>query len=215
MLLAAALTCAPSIAGASDGERAQIVQALGSALKSSGAIARVYYSAECESDSGIPPLPSLRLQTPPAGAQGVEAVRRLFQDDANVVVTEEPKGIVRIAVGDVSRALLDTHVELVTFEGQGGEFETIPHFAIGALFATKEMQAAQLRLGTYAVARGGSWLLGSSDGRPHLPLALRDTTADRVLDTIAQTFSGVVFYGVCQPQPYQRRFDVYFEGFGP
>lgn len=203
--------------GQSDGlaayqrDEANILKYLRPALEASPTIAvRLIYATKCAAGANIPPIPPIRLQEASRPNTGFSAVRMIFQGDDNVAVTEWPKGIVRIRIGDVPEELLRTHTRV--FRLQPIE-QYNPSLVIGALKNTKEMEGAMVALGLRPSSVLHMELLTlPQKGAPHFPPVLQDVTANRVLDVLAESFRGVVTYGVCMQGPARRPFFINFVG---
>lgn len=164
-------------------------------LRATGYAGRVYYSGACKADGlEFVAFPEVRVHPAERNA-AFEAVREMFQEDAEVKVVEEPHKIISVTVGKPLTALLDAKISL---------FRTAPiaqynpPLAIGAVENTKEVKAAMAKLGLRVPLQLSAQLLAKpSSGLPHLPVETKDTTVDQVLDSIAVTFRGMVVYGTC------------------
>jgi hypothetical protein len=205
--------------GQSDGlaayqrDEAKIVEYLRPALNASTTTVQLFYAAKCAAGTDIPPIPPIRFQKASRPNTGFSAVRMIFRGDGNVAVTEGPKGIVRISIGDVPKELLRTHIRV--FKLQPIE-QYNPSLVISALEDTKEMESAMVALGlSPSAVLHMQLLMLPQKGFPHFPPVLRDVTASQVLDLLTETFRGVVTYGVCTQGPAGRPLFINFVGFSP
>lgn len=178
----------------------RVLTNLESALASSGKVARIYFRGACnKDDSGELLLPVMNIQIPAKAGSGLEAVREMFRDVSDVVVSEDRSGIVTIKIGDVSGAILDTKLPLLIFD-QGAQYNPYgPGSAIAAIEKANEFKVALARL---KVAKASVFYIIPQqpvlNTLPHLPPSIKNTTVDQALDSIAKTFQGVVTYGECK-----------------
>jgi hypothetical protein len=136
----------------------------------------------------------VKVQPPSKGKTGAAAVREIFRNDKNVIVTEEPIGIIRIRIGKVPAAILHTKLSLLTLD-EIGQYN--PKEAIIAINNTKEMQTAMRSLGVIPIWSASSARALPAKELPHLPATMRNVTVEQVLDLIAKAWDGPVIYGVC------------------
>jgi hypothetical protein len=88
-----------------------------------------------------------------------------------------------------------------------------PEEAIIAVENTKEVEAGVRKLGFHVAEALVDHLVESPKaGRPHLPTLMRDVSVDEVLVSIAETFQGVVLFGVCKQS---KVFNMGFAGIKP
>ncbi len=190
-------------ASASVGHEDAVISYLRPALRYAGGAVRIYYAGECRAaeydTSGKLQLlfPPVVLQAPLQGATGVDAVRQIFRNDANVVVTQDRSGMVRIMIGSVPTALLQTRVQALTLNPYD------QYSALSALFKIEdapELDAAERRLDVYPVPFQiiDIILSGPIPGKPHLPKLMQNVTIDEALDSMVRTFEGIVMYGICK-----------------
>jgi hypothetical protein len=176
----------------------------------SGRGARLYYSSNCKSP-GIRavPFPRINVQVQQKGETGLAAVRGIFTDHRNISVTEEKSGTIKIRIGAVPDAILQTKISLARLTRLQ---QYNPQKAIDALEETKEARAAMRKLGfqlPVTLLSGGA--SEPEEGWPHLPATLRNVTIDEAFDLIANTFKGIVVYGACeQPSNGERLFRTHF-----
>lgn len=185
-----------------------MLMALRPVLQSAGKVARVYYAGVCEGQDRVyVVLPSaVETQAPPSNEVGLAAVRAIFRNKDGVSVSEGADGIIRIVIGQVPMAILDTKIPTITFDPIQQYTEKM---AIWAITGSDEVSRAEKRLGTRIagpVVRN-SFATEPAEGRPHLPESLTNVTLDQALDTVATTFGGIVMYGACG-EP--RWYDIYF-----
>lgn len=158
--------------------------------------ARVYYAATCPSAAEGFVFPDLHLQPPADGATGMEAIREIFQGDRDVTVNQDESGMVRIMIGNLSTAILQTKIHALTLPPF---YQYNPAGAVVAIEETPEVVAAEDSLNVRR-PRGIDDIFGSVasiEGAAHLPAVMRNVTVDEALDSIAKTFKGVVVYGTC------------------
>jgi hypothetical protein len=167
---------------------------------------RLYYSADCpaQNDESVP-FPLTALQPNSKNGRGLRAVRELFKNDANVLITEEPSGIAKVRIGNVSDAVLQTKISLLTLTPTE---QYNPSMVFGVINSTQEFKAAKRTMKIRPALRVVSDLLVQPrKGYPHLPSALKNLTVDQLLDLVAKTFGGVVVYGACaQPSLFEVDF---------
>ena len=160
---------------------------------------RLYYQADCQPmknsvvDYSVP-FPFFPLQSPPADKTGVAAVREIFKNAKDIMIAEEPPGIVRIWVGKVPTEILRTRISLLTLDRQA---QYDPSSAIMAIESTKEVEAAKTSLGLSEAPHGGGLVALAENGLPCLPASMKNITVDQALDMIAKTWGGPVVFGVC------------------
>jgi len=76
---------------------------------SSGKPVRLYYRGACPSRAGDPvPFPLVQVRPASKDKTGLAAVREIFKNDRNVTVMEDSTGIIRIRIGKVPAAILQT-----------------------------------------------------------------------------------------------------------
>lgn len=177
-------------------------------LLSAGKVARVYYAGICEGQDRVYFVLPLVVETqaPPSNEVGLRAVRALFRNKDGVSVSEGADGIIRIVIGQVPMAILDTKIPTITFDPIQQYTEKM---AIWAITDSDEVSRAEKRLGMRIpgpVVRN-SFATEPAEGRPHLPESLTNVTLDQALDTVATTFDGIVMYGVCEEQQW---YGIYF-----
>jgi len=160
---------------------------------------RLYYQADCQPmknsvvDYSVP-FPFFPLQSPLADKTGVAAVREIFKNAKDIMIAEEPPGIIRIGIGKVPTEILRTRISLLTLDRQA---QYDPSFAIGAIESTKEVEAAMTSLGLSEAPDVGGLVAPAEKGLPCLPASMKNITVDQALDMIAKTWGGPVVFGVC------------------
>ncbi len=182
----------------------QISSYLRPALKSSGGAARLDFGVPCEPWAEDVPFPHINAQPPPKGATGLTAVRQMFRNDTQVVITRDQFGIIRITIGRVSTAVLQTRIALLTLK----PVERYNDFmAIEAIENTRAVKAAMHKLGLQLTGGvGGQIFTLPAKGLPHLPSSMRNVTMDQALDSVARTFADIVTYGMCTQRRGPRLF---------
>ena len=169
-------------------------------IYASGKATRLYYRSDCRAAtdpaSAAVPFPFVKVQPPSKGKTGMDAVREIFQNDKNVTVTEDSKGIIRIQIGKVPTAILQTKLSSIHLNPNG---QYNPDEVFNAIVKTKEMQAAMRSLKFSSVWNLSSTRAEPDDKFPHLPAMIGNMTAEQVLDEIAKTWAGglVIMYGAC------------------
>jgi hypothetical protein len=189
-----------------------VLDALRPILRSAGASARIDYQAVCRETNKEKAVwfPRVSVQRSSNRTFGLEGVRQLFTHDDRVLVTQGARGLIRIRIGSVSAALLQTKISMLKLNALQ---RYNPYDAVGALKSTSEFQSAveKLRLYDLPVVIGGLVFEPEPD-LPHLPSVMENVTIDQVLDAIAKTFGGIVVYGECvSPVDNTRCFVLTFE----
>jgi hypothetical protein len=169
------------------------------ALTYFGGVARIYYAGECRATDTTGRFalfpPAVALEPRPAGVTGLNAVRQIFADDPSVTVTQDRSGMLRIVIGSVSTAILQTRIQTLTLNPSG------PYSAISALVAIEnvpELHAAERRLNVYGGLEIINFIVsGPIPGAPHLPTSIKNVTVDEAFDLVARTFKGIATYGIC------------------
>ena len=185
-----------------------LMQAIWTALQNRGAYGRIYYQTEC-SHKPWEGLPFNRIRTvkPSKGSTGVAALREMFASNKTVKVVQAPSGMIRITIGDVSPAILQTRIRRVALSGTE-RYDAAS--AIDAIQETPEIKAAQRKFhlgGPAMISNGGPPRL--EEESPHLPRSLHDVTFDQALDVVAKTCRGFVFYGECKDAAGTHLYHVY------
>lgn len=173
-----------------------IVRYLLPTLKSVGKAGRVYYPASCPSGADDPVLfPKIDFKPPPKAASGLSAIKAMFLKNKQVSVTEDPPGIVRITVNNVSDAVLKTRISKVTLNPVSQYNEIL---AIEAIVGSVEVQSAMARLKIRVPLRAMDMPIIEPDERlTHLPPVIANVTMDGALDSVARTFHSIVLFGAC------------------
>lgn len=188
-----------------------VIDYLRPVLKGVAGAARVYYAAICSADTfGQPRLlfPAVNLEAPPQGATGMTAVRQIFRDDPHVTTTQDRSEMLRITIGSVSTAILQTRIPALTLNSY--EQYSAPS-AVLAIENAPEVYAARRSLHL-----GVPWGIrdiivgGPVEGAPHLPRVMQNVTVDEALDSVARTFKGIVMYGVCTQPDGKGLFELGF-----
>lgn len=180
------------------GEEA-VVGYLGLALAPGGEAARIYFHTSCgRGDSNPVPFPPIRVRPPLRGERGVEAVREMFQGDRDVRVVRARSGIVRIEIGDVYTRVLKTRLPSVRLS-EVARYN--PNGPAGAIIGIENAKAVRIAMHKLRVRQASVFYEGLVSPPlkrlPHLPPLLKNATMDQMLDSVAETFRGVVIYGEC------------------
>jgi len=174
-----------------------VLDALRPILKSMGAGARLNYHAICREINNEKTVlfPRVNVQPSSSGSASTAVVRQLFAPDDRVVVADGAAGLIRIRIGDVNAAFLQTKIANLRLNALQ---QYNPYFALGAIESTSEFQSAVEKLHIYDVPVVIGGLVVEPEPRlPHLPSVITNVTIDQVLDAIAKTFGGIVAYGEC------------------
>lgn len=166
---------------------------------------RLYYRADCRSVKDSPvPFPLVRVEAPAKGETRLVAARHIFRKAEKVTVREDPGRIIRIWIGDVPTAILQTTIQVVKLNKNDRKTK---FGAVQAVLNTKEVQAAMKALG---VGTPGYVLSEMAITPPPYPAEIRNVTLDQALDAIAKAWDGIVVYGACtQPdKDGMRLFDI-------
>ena len=185
-----------------------LLQAIWTALRDRGAYGRIYYQTEC-SHEPWEGLPFNRIKTvrPSKGSTGIAGLREMFASNRSVKAVRDPSGMIRITIGDVSPAILQTKIRRVALSGVE-RYDAAS--AIDAIQETPEIKAAQRKfhMGPPEMISNGGPPLPEEES-PHLPRSLHDVTFDQALDIVARTFGGFVFYGECKDAAGTHLYHVY------
>jgi len=193
-----------------DRNHVAMLRYLAPALQQAGKVGRVYYTTSCPSDKYfLNPFPKINVQAPSKDVSGLAAIQEIFRGDTSVKIEESPGGIIRIRIGKVPDEILRTTISHISLEPK---YQYDDHLAIEAIESSEEVLAARKKLGFHGEEMSHSWLAEEpANGLPHLPDTLTNITLDQALDLVAQTFKGIVEYGIC---PKQDLYEIYFTG-GP
>jgi hypothetical protein len=167
------------------------------ALLTANKAGRLYYVVPCkESDHNFPmPFPEIRVQSPLSDRGGLEAVREVFRDEKRVTVSEESDGIIKVHVGQVPAAILQTKIPLLRLS-QLQRYDEKQ--AVLALVESKAVQSAMRKLGLQEPPILYNLPLNLPlKTAPHLPVVIRGVTLDQALDMIAKKFGVIVVFGEC------------------
>lgn len=175
--------------------KGRVIDYLRPMLKSVGSAARIYYAGECrpaefDTSKKLQLLfPTVDLQPPAHGATGADAIRQVFRADGNVRVTQDQSGIVRIAIGNVQTALLQTKLASLTFDSRARYSAA---FAMLNIENAPELRAAENTLQINPIPLESIDIIGGpTPGESHLPQSMRGLSAGAALDSIARTFKGI------------------------
>ena len=179
-------------------------------LKSTKKVARVYYHLDCSSEtagSGLVPR-SRELPALSNVRDAVTVCRELFDADKGQV-RGQGRRLVAIQLGRVDRSILDTKVKTL-------HLERIERYnadlVLSAILNAPEVKATiQSHSLEPTIEMGPGFVNASERGRPHMPAALDDRTVEELLDSVAETFNGIVCYGECGDAAGSRWFWFSFE----
>jgi hypothetical protein len=198
LLIVISLFVYGSIVGASPSPRSQNypLDTLRLALRASHSAIRLDYNSDCESnDADLVPLPKLTLQMLPRNKGGLPAIKELFRNDNNVVVTDNQQGLIRIRIGNPSTRVLETTIAKLRLSPIE---QYNPNLIVGAIENSADMRVAMRKLGMRPVVRIFSYaLVQPTEGLPHFPNAVTNLSVERLLDKIAITFNEGIIYGAC------------------
>ena len=179
---------------------ATVLRYLRPILQSSGATARIYYRADCQSDPDYPiPFPRLTLRQPRARYRNASVVGDVFRNNAAIAVTRTERGLFHIRIGKVPEELLQTKISNVSFK-TSEQYDI--HSAFRVIENTVEFRRKQRQLRVRAISRPYDLpVQAPMEGLPHLPPSLKKVTVDQALDEIAKTFGVVIVFGYCSSPP--------------
>lgn len=187
-----------------------VLRYLRPALNSIGTSGRIYYRGTCKKRGWDPiQFPKTEVQQSPKGVTDLDKIRGMFRNDGDVRVTELRPETIRIEIGNVSAAILQTKISLLELSPVE---QYNPAEAINAIEHTKYVKAAMQRLGVSLVPIFLGLEVSPSQGLPHLPSSMKDMTFDKALDAVANTFKGIVVYGECPQTGVPHEFYVGFAG---
>ena len=203
--ISALAICMLGSVGGPQSDEDSLGAALAPAVASTGGAARLYFATQCSADddssfrSGTPypPFPQLTLAPSPTKAAPLEAVRAILRNQRDAVVTEDRLGMIRITLGVVPTALLNTKIARLAFDPLA---RWNPEPAISAIKNTSEVKDAMRTLNVQLprLRLINIILTGPGDNHfPHLPVSLENVTMDQALDAVARTFRQLVIYGIC------------------
>lgn len=179
------------------GDRNQrvVVNYLWRVASASDVAIRLYYRGRCSTRADfVIPFPSIKVQPPPKGKTPVAAIREIFERDKNVTVREDANGIIRIWIGKMPTAILQTKISDLTLDEMA---QYNPDQAIVVINNTKEVKAAVDLLALKPAWSASSARALPQKELPHLPAHLKDMTVEQILDLMAKTWDGPVIFGAC------------------
>ncbi len=185
----------------------RLVPAAGASVRSF----RIYYRADCHAEGGDPvTFPRIAVQAPSKGKTGLVAVKEMFPKGSYVRVTEEQPGIIKIWIGNVPDAILQTKIANLPMSPIQ---RYNPIEAIFAIEGADAVQSAMRELGFRLPPTGSDQIVVKPATRlPHLGRRVRDMTLDQVLDLVARTFGGAVLYGACKQEDGGILFSIDYSG---
>jgi hypothetical protein len=172
------------------------------ALRSAGAVGRIYYQATCRPDDYRFRFPEIRVAVTSRAEVGLDAIQEMLRSNDDVEVTEQTPGIISVHIGKMPEEILHTRIAILNLD-QDAQYSGA--MAIARVESSPEVQAAMQKLEIGGGSRSISIILvPPTEGRPHLPSSIENVTMDQALDVVARTFGVVVLYGACtQPNLYE------------
>jgi len=127
------------------------------------------------------------------GTANLASISDLFTKSKDVEVLQNRSGNIRILVGKVTNALLETKIGNVTFKPSE---RYNPQEAITPIMQSEQFQKKLRELVievplTFDTGRS----LDPDPSLPHLPSTMKNFTLSEALDRVGQTFNGVIIYG--------------------
>jgi hypothetical protein len=183
-----------------------ILKYLRPSLSESGKVGRIYYPATCQSEGFDKVLfPETAVQAPPDGESDLAAAQQMFRNNGSVGVTQDQPGIVRIRIGNIPDDILQTKISRISFTPDE-QYNVLAAFS--AIYENEDVSASMRNFGVRPTQILTIYAMNPAiEDLPHLPSTMTNVTVDQVLDKIAKTFNGVVFYGACTQQ---HKIDIYF-----
>lgn len=172
------------------------------ALKSIGGSVRINYAGVCPGGSRLL-FPSVNIQPEPDGASGITAVRQMFGNDPQVTVTQDRSGVLRITVGNVDSSALRTRIPTLTLNSDAQYTPLVATLTISNALLAYSPEHLETALGTIDII-----VHRPDETAPHLPPLLQNITVDDALDSVAQTFKGIVLYGACTQSDGKKVFSI-------
>ena len=193
---------------ADERNRDVLIRHLREALGSVGGCGRFYYAGPCTGGGPEAGFPQLKLQQAMKGKTSLAVVQEIFAKDKQVTVTQDRSGMIRISVGNVPSAILQTKIHSLKLKP---EERYTPQLALIAIESAKEVEAAMHTLGLeHPVVVVSIGIQYPMPGLPHLSAGITDVTLDQAFDLVAKTFGGVVTYEICMAPKGQGFFDTDF-----
>lgn len=174
------------------------------ALKQTGKPARIDVNATCPiSNRSVEDTlngnigfdyQSVNVDLSPSPLTGMGAVRHLLQSDPEATVRQDPSGLVRITIGNVQTAILQTKISRLELSkyAQYTALSAVDELTLAPDLIEAE-QRTHIRSRNHLVDHIVGWGAG-----PHLPSLLQGVTFDQALDAVAKTFNGIIIYGACR-----------------
>jgi hypothetical protein len=177
-------------------------------LKSTGG--RLYVHSTCLGDSGqLLFFPRIGWNSGPKGITGLAAVRNGLAKNNEVTVAESQAGLTGIWIGDVSKDLLSTHINVLKLSPRQ---QYNYYDAIEAIIGTKEVQTKMRQLKMDEFTYFVHYPIQEPDPKlHHLPDSMSNLTMDEALDRVAIEFVGLVTYVECRGQNPTGWFAVSFD----
>ena len=198
----------------SHSDETYIIERIQSALSSTQYGVRLYFRGACSEDGNNTVEFPLVNVLPRADKEdrGIPAVREMFRNDNDVVVSVDSSNIVRINIGSVHKSVLDTRLSSIKLPTTARYNPGGPGGTIDVLESSAPVQAAMREFGMH---QEPAFYIGLEQPPlpklPHLPPSMSDLSVDQALDTVAKTFPGVVVYGECENNDKSHTIDIKFD----
>lgn len=165
-------------------------------LRATHQVGRIYYRTSCSAQTAGPDLfPSISARSAAQTLNVSASVREMFVDQTNVTVVERQPNIVAVTIGRVDGSILATRIRELKLEAVQ-QFN--PSLVISAVLNTDDVQAAMNYHGLdFPIVTGPGFVAPAGDKSPHVASVVKDRTLEQILDLVAKTFNGIVFYGEC------------------
>jgi hypothetical protein len=151
------------------------------------------YSASCKFHGGrFPVLPSIGI--PERSGSPAEVLQSMFGENSTIRVTQEPKGLVRMAEANVPTDILDVRIHHVSFAGEGTGPIGGAALAMMTILGTPEVRAF---METHNITTGAFRLEGVNPNQPDVRGELNDVTVSEALDYVLKTLPGYWVYENC------------------
>jgi len=153
-------------------------------------------------------FPKLYLAHESTSVNVTGAARKLFKFDRKVVIRQISADLIDVEIDKVPSNILNTEINDV-------QFEPIERYngqlAVNKMENTAEVKLAEKTLGMYTPSKSFEEEIFTppDESLPRLPAMMEHVSLDQALDTVARTFGGIIFFGVC---PHEHLFQIDFAG---
>lgn len=159
----------------------------------------------------FPAIPAVHRVIP--SKSPVETLQRMFQDDPNMRVIEDPSGIVRMVEANVPTDLLNFRIGHLSFDGDESDAEWFhgPNMALLRILSNPEVKDFREAHKIGPLSR--SFILpgnAHSSDIPRVTGDLDNVTVSQALDYILKTFPGFWIYANCTASDGQSDRNVFF-----